>query len=376
MIYDKTNLTRLVKNFCITGNIVSIEKYGHGHINDTYLVIVSNAGAFEKFVLQKINTCVFKDVVGLMQNMSTVTDYLHQKLIELGKNPDIYSLTIVKTQDGNSYFNCGDGDFYRCTKFINGAEINEASDNERQFFCAGKAFGQFQQLMSDFDASKLFETIPNFHNTLNRLDNLKVSTKKDVLNRLQYCQAEVGFFLDRANYASVVVDGIKNGLIPLRVTHNDTKSNNVLLDLKTNEPLAVLDLDTVMAGSILYDFGDAIRFGASTGVEDEIDLLKVSFSMKLYKAFVEGFISEVCDCLSDEEVNLMYFGAMLMTYECGMRFLTDFLDGDVYFKTSRINHNLDRARTQIKLLSEMETQKCEMKQAVIDVVSRCKKHSI
>ncbi len=358
----------LVSKFYIPQDLQSFEPFGNGHINDTYLATVLDNGKIKKYIFQRINSEVFKDVDALMNNIVAVTEFIRYKLRVQGKDPEKYSVTIVRAKDDKTYYKDENGNYYRCTIFLEGSEMLEQTAEPQQFYIAGKAFGQFQKLMSGFDASILAESIPNFHNTVDRLAKFKKAVEDDKVGRVKDCQTEIDFFLSRSHYASVVLDRIKKGTIPLRVTHNDTKLNNVLLDLVKNEPIAVLDLDTVMPGSILYDFGDSIRFGASTAAEDEPDLSKVNFSMDLFKAFAEGFVGEVKSRLTLREVKYMHFGAILMTYECGMRFLTDYLNGDTYFKTSRKNQNLDRARTHIKLVQEMEKVEKEMQKFIIGIV--------
>ena len=227
-------------------------------------------------------------------------------------------------------------------------------DNEKDFYYSAVAFGKFAKTLKECDASKLYEIIPDFHNTKQRFENFKKAVNEDVLGRKKDCQEEIAFVMERQHYYSMIVDKLASGEIPLKVTHNDTKLNNVLLDAKTGEPVCVIDLDTIMPGSLCYDFGDSIRFGCNPCEEDEKDLSKVNFRFDLYKVYLDGYLSAVGDDITQVEKDNLALGSIMMTIECGMRFLTDYLVGDTYFKTSREGQNLDRCRTQFKLVSDME----------------------
>ena len=240
----------------------------------------------------------------------------------------------------------------------------EMVETPEQFYESARAFGRFQKMLSDYPANELYDTIPLFHNTVKRFADFKEAVANDLAGRKANVEAEINFVLAREADAAVVVDAIANGSVPLRVTHNDTKLNNVLFDAETGKGLCVIDLDTVMPGSLLYDYGDSLRFGASTGAEDEVDLDKISFDLELFEAYTKGFIEEVGDTLTPMEIELLPFSAKLLTYECGMRFLGDYLNGDTYFKIHRENHNLDRARTQFKLVADIESKMDEMKKIV------------
>lgn len=336
----KQDIFKVLENFKIDGELKDAMPYGEGHINQTFLVITTK----KRYILQKMNTYVFPKHKELMENILNVTNHLNKKGIE--------TLKLNYTKDGHHYI-AGD-ECYRLYDFIENSITYQSAESPEVFEASGFSFGEFQNYLSDFDASKLHEVIANFHNTKIRYENFLKSLKNDAKNRAKDVQEEIDFINQRKNTYSKVVDLIAKGELPLRVTHNDTKLNNILFDATTNKPRAVIDLDTIMPGSLLYDFGDSIRFGASTAAEDEKDLSKVSFSLTLFKAYATGFLSAVKNSITEKELELIPFGCYLMTIECGMRFLTDYLDGDVYFKTHYDNHNLVRARTQLKLAKEME----------------------
>lgn len=349
-------LSDIVKQFDIE---VSVESYGNGHINDTYI-----ANSEPKYILQRINSAIFKNPEQVMSNIVGVTEFLREKIIAAGGDPDRETLNVISTVDGKSFYESEDGNFFRMYKYVENALGYEKVESPEQFYQAARAFGRFQNMLADYPAEKLFETIPRFHDTEKRFADFEEAVANDLAGRKALVKDEIEFVLSRKADASVVLNGIKAGDIPLRVTHNDTKLNNVLLDSRTGEGVCVIDLDTVMPGSLLYDYGDALRFGASSGAEDEIDLDKIYFDLELFEAFTKGFIEEVRDSLTPAEIELLPFSAKLLTYECGMRFLGDYLNGDTYFKIHREHHNLDRARTQFKLVADIESKLDEMKKIV------------
>lgn len=350
---------RIIGEFETEGGFISGAPYGNGHINDTYLV---NLGT-KRYILQRINTSIFKDVDRLMENIEGVTRFIAGKEALAGASPDS-SLRVIKTKSGKPYFRDADGSCYRVYNFISDGVSIESGAGAEELYLAAKGFGRFQKLLDGYPAASLHETIPNFHDTGKRFQNFADAVSKDVCGRLDGAREEAYFFFARKSYTSVVTDALASGELPLRVTHNDTKINNVLIDVAAKRISAVIDLDTVMPGSVLYDFGDGIRSGATTGAEDERDLDKVNFSLPLFRAYAGGFMEEAGARLTPKEAELLPFGAILMTYECGMRFLTDYLQGDVYFRTAREGHNLDRARTQIKLVRGMENSLGEMKNII------------
>ena len=322
-----------------------------GHINRTYVITLDNG---ERRLLQLINTTVFKKPLELMDNAMRVTDHVRAKIAEAGGDPARETLSVYFTVDGKNCFRDSEGEYWRFYNFVDNAFSYDSIENEEIFFRAGAAFGNFQSQLADFPGDTLFETIPAFHDTYQRFLNLKAAIEKNAAGRKDEVKAEIDFVLEREADTKVIVELIAKGDIPVRVTHNDTKLNNIMFDSETKMPICVVDLDTVMPGSALYDFGDAIRFGASTAAEDEKDLDKVWCSMELFDIYAKGFIEGCAGGLTQKEIELLPMGAKVMTFECGMRFLTDYLQGDTYFKIHRPEHNLDRCRTQFKLVADME----------------------
>lgn len=353
------NIDEVLRNFDIE---YSAKRYGNGHINDTYL-IQSN-----EFILQRINTNIFKNPYELMENIENVTQFIRKKIVLSGGNPNRETLTVIKTADGKSCYKYDDQNYFRMYKFITDTVTIENEKTNKILFNAGRGFGHFQNLLDDFPVEKLHETIVDFHNTPKRIEALKKSIANDAAGRAESVKGEIDFALSHADFASVVVKGLEDKSIPTRVTHNDTKINNILFDKNTLEAVCVIDLDTVMPGSALYDFGDALRMGASTAAEDETDLEKVWFDEEAFKYFSWGYCQEVGNKLTTTEKDLLYLAPKLMTYECGIRFLTDYLDGDTYFKIHRENHNLDRARNQFKLVADMESKEDALKNIINELI--------
>lgn len=327
----------IVQQFDIDGKILEIKPLGNGHINDTCLVLTD----CQKYTFQRINTDIFTSPDELMDNMFAVTEYLKKNY------PNDKTINYVRTKSGGKYFKCESG-CYRLSVFIDNVIALDGARSPEDFYESAVAFGNFQKKLADFPADTLHETIKNFHNTAWRLSNLRAAADADKCGRLKGVLQEVKFCLEREKDIDTGV------VLPLRVTHNDTKLNNVLLDEKTGKGVCVIDLDTVMPGLSINDFGDAVRFGASTAAEDEKDLTKVHFSLELFEAYVRGYFDGVGNALTDDEIRLLPHGAIMMTYECGVRFLTDYLEGDTYFKTAYPTHNLVRAHTQLRLVEEME----------------------
>jgi len=345
----------IAKKFLIDSDVVFCEGYGCGHINDTYLVITRKG---TKYILQRINTEIFKKPEMLMNNIKLVTEYLKK-----GGANKRETLSLVNTVDDGIFFVDGK-DYYRMYDFVIDTVTYQAVTEKRQFEQCAQIFGKFQKQLSDFDASQLGEVIPNFHNTYSRFQDFCRSLESDKIGRAKEVEQEIKFILDREKDTKVLVEMLEKGELKLRVTHNDTKLNNVLFDRESDTPICIIDLDTIMPGLALYDFGDSIRFGASTGPEDEKDLSKIECSLELFESFTKGFLSECREILDENERNLLAFGAKIMTLECGMRFLADYLDGDTYFKTHYPEQNLDRCRTQLKLVWDMEN-KMEQMNAIV-----------
>ena len=348
-----SNFKEIVSHFNIDKTATS---YGDGHINDTYLLDVAPT----KFILQKINKSVFKNPDELMENIEAVTAFMTEEIKKTGGNPLRETLTLVKTTEGNNYYKTSDGEYFRMYIFVDNTVTYQSVENKEQFYDAAKAFGLFQKRLSAFPADKLYETIPDFHNTVKRFKDFKEAIDKDIKGRKKDVLPEIEFALARENFTSLITSALAKGEIPLRVTHNDTKLNNVLFDRETDEAICVIDLDTVMPGSLLYDFGDSIRFGASSAAEDEKDLDKVYCRLEYFEAFAKGFIEALGDSITQKELELLPESAKMMTYECGIRFLGDYLNGDTYFKIHYPKQNLDRARTQFKLVSDMESKMDKM----------------
>jgi predicted dehydrogenase/Ser/Thr protein kinase RdoA (MazF antagonist) len=342
---------QVVKLFDIEGEVNRIDPFGDGHINDTYIVVTSCS----KYILQRINTNVFSDYKGLIDNIDQVTKHLRSDM-------EYKTFELIES-DGKKYVEV-DGEVYRLMTFLDNTTSFSFTSDMKLIYEAGKGFGDFQKKLDSFDASTLVEVIPNFHNTPSRFRDFNVVLNQDKYDKASTCVEAINFVLDRQDYVSTITKALSEGLIPLRVTHNDTKINNILFDETTQKAVSVIDLDTVMPGSILYDYGDAIRSICSTVAEDEENLEKLQFDMVKFKSFTSGFLSSTKAILVDAEIDLLADGAIMMTLECGMRFLTDYLDGDNYFKVNRDRHNLIRALNQFKLVKKMEESKLKMKEII------------
>lgn len=355
----------IIGQFRAEGDFLSAESYGNGHINTTEVVRMRRAdGSVYRLILQRINRRVFADPEGLMENIMGVTQFLKRKIDAAGGDPLRETLTVIPTRDGRLCFRDGDGEFWRVYLFIEGATSYDACRNPQDFYNCGLSFGRFQRLLADYDTGRLTETIPHFHDTVRRFEALKKSVCDDRAGRAASVREEIAFAMAREQDAGVLVRALERGELPYRVTHNDTKLNNIMIDDKTGEALCVIDLDTVMPGAACYDFGDSIRFGASTAAEDETDLSRVALDMALFRVFADGYLRVSKEFLTPAEARSLAVGAKMMTFECGIRFLNDYLDGDVYFKTDREHHNLDRCRTQFRLVADMEAHMEEMQAAV------------
>ena len=347
--------------FSFEGEPVDAKPYGCGHINDTYCVCCERAGEPQRrYILQRVNNNVFKDVPALMENMVKVTAYLRRVVIAAGGNPDRECLTLIPTKAGEPYYTAPDGRYWRAFNFIENAITYQTAAKPEHFYYAGCAFGRFQKLLADYPSATLHETIPNFHNTASRYRDFEAAVAENVSGRAAAVAEEIAFVRARKDDMGMLVDKLAAGELPLRVTHNDTKLNNVMLDDVTSRPVCVIDLDTVMPGLSLYDFGDSIRFGSNPAAEDERDLSKVYCDLGLFEQYTRGFLEECGDMLTPEEIRLLPFSAKMMTLECGMRFLADHIAGDTYFKIHRPGHNLDRCRTQFKLVADMEKKMDDM----------------
>ena len=354
-----------LEGFDIPGKFVECVPCGNGHINDTYMVTFEEENGLCRYSLQHMNRSVFKDPVSLMNNILHVTAYLKEQIRSQGGDPQRETLDFVCTKTGEPYFVDSYGEYWRAYHFVEDAYALEEISNPQDFYESAVAFGHFQRMLADFPADSLTETIAGFHDTKARFAAFEQAVAADVCHRAEGVQQEIRFVRDRYDVACVLGDLLEAGKLPLRVTHNDTKSNNVLIDKATGRGLCVIDLDTVMPGLAVNDFGDSIRFGASTGAEDEKDLSKIWCDLELYETYMKGFVEGCGGTLTDMEIECLPVGARVMTYECGMRFLTDYLSGDTYFNTAYPTNNLDRARTQFKLVWDME-QKWEKMQAIAE----------
>lgn len=350
----------IITHFEIQGSPVSVEPYGHGHINTTFL-IGTNQG--EKYVLQRINKYVFTNPPQLMENAGRVTDFIRSKG-EMAQH-------FLRTADGDFCYQDDSGEFWRAYKFLNGFSL-DIPETVEDFYQSALAFGRFQNQLADFPAETLYETIPNFHNTPDRYRQLKESIAADKMGRVATAQPEIDFYLAQESLACKPEAMRQDGILPLRVTHNDTKLNNVLLDNITRKALCVLDLDTVMPGLSIFDFGDAVRFGANTAAEDEKDASKMKLDLEKFRACVKGTL-EAAPALTDTEVTALPLGAFTMTVECGSRFLKDYLDGDIYFRTQYDTHNLVRCRTQMALAADILKRWNEMEEIVQEIANTVRK---
>ena len=345
----------VLSHFQLDSDPVSCQRHGCGHINETYLVVT---GSGRRYILQKLSNRAFPDIAGLQENIAAVTAYLHQKIADPNG-----ALTLIPTIDGKTWYHHEENSDWRVYDFIENAICLQAPETPEDFYQSAIAFGTFQQQLTGFPAETLHETISKFHNTPNRYRLFKEALAADVEGRAAGVQQEIDFALAHEEVGGSLVRLLEAGKLPLRVTHNDTKLNNVMLRADTRTPLCIVDLDTTMPGLSAYDFGDSIRFGAATAAEDEKDLSKMTIDLEQYRIFTRGFLT-ACPGLTEEERKALPLGALIMTLECGVRFLTDYLDGDHYFGIHYPTHNLDRCRTQFKLVAEMEANWSAMERIV------------
>ena len=352
-----------IERFPIDGKPVQCEQIRRGHVNQTYLV-TTDAGA--RYILQDVNTYAFPKTYIIMDNVAAISRHLAAKS---GEKPAMISYD--DSLDGKHYSDDGEGGAWRIYRFVENSICLDRAESDEDFYECARAFGMFQNALCDFPAEELGETIENFHNTPERYRQFREAVAEDAAGRLDGVRGEAAFVLEREERASQLQRMREEGKLPVRVTHNDTKINNVLFDADTRKAICVIDLDTVMPGLSVYDFGDAIRFGASTAAEDEKDLSKVSLDLHLFRVFTRGFL-EACPSLTDAEIDCLPLGAWTMTLECGSRFLADYLNGDKYFAIDYPEHNLDRARTQFKLIEDMEEKWDEMRRIVEEEAARGK----
>lgn len=360
------DIKEIVKQFKLNGDIINIEESHTGNINNTYIISVIEDSILKKYTLQKVNLLVFKDPVLLMDNIVSVTDYCKNYLMDNCEDFERGTLSVIRTIDGNNFYKTNDGECYRMYNYIINARTFDKSVNAEMFYNVGSAFGHFVRMLDKYPIDELKETIPNFHNSKKRFLGFVKDTSEDKVGRVYEVLDEINFIMDRSDSFNVIVNMLEDGTIPHRVTHNDTKINNVLIDEVTGKAICVIDLDTVMPGSALYDFGDAIRSGASTTFEDDTNMDNVGINIEYFRSFTEAYLNETVDILTEKELEYLVFSCRLLTLELAMRFLNDYINGDVYFKINYDKHNLDRARNQIKLVKEIELHYDEMLSIVVD----------
>jgi hypothetical protein len=354
-----------VAAFSFTGTYLDAMPYGSGHINDTFLArFAQEDGSVRPYILQRMNHEVFRHPEELIENIRRVTGFLRERLEAAGKNADRECMNLVPCKDGGWFYRDSIGSYWRAYLFIDHAVSLDAVTDPSQFYQSAVAFGRFQQQLDGFDASTLHEVIPHFHDTPDRYRLFEEAVAADKLGRAAEVADEIAFVRAREAFTHTLMDAHASGKLPLRVTHNDTKLNNIMLDETDQTPVCVIDLDTVMPGFSVNDFGDSIRFGANTAAEDEQDCSKVHLDLNLFALYTKGFLEGCGGKLTDTERALLPVGAKMMTLECGMRFLTDYLEGDTYFRTKYPTHNLVRCRTQFALVREMEAHWDEMCQIV------------
>ncbi len=349
------NIGEVFEQYDFEGEFTGSYQCSDGHINNTFILeFRGKRGLTNRYLLQQINTNAFKNPDELMENIVGVTEYLRNIIKANNGDPDRETLTVIFTKSGKPYFRDSEGKHWRCYNYITDSYTCQRIDDPAVFFNAAKAFGKFSRMLADYPIETLHDTIPNFHNTVSRFEDFKMAVEQDTVGRAASAKPEIAFAFEREGDTGVLLDLLKKGELPLKVTHNDTKLNNVMFDQKTKEGICVIDLDTVMPGLSLYDFGDSIRFGATTAAEDEKDASKMKLDLELYEKYTEGYLITAGSSLNRLEVELLPFAAKVITFECGLRFLTDYLNGDVYFHTAYADHNLIRCRTQFALVADME----------------------
>ncbi len=354
-------LNEVLEAFDFGAPVVGAVRFGCGHINDTFCVHTQPADdCCRTFILQRMSSAAFQHPEQLMANIVGVTEYLGEKIRQAGGDRSREAMEVIRPRSGETYYTDSEGGAWRVYPFVEGIYCYQTAETPELFEASARAFGKFQRMLDGYPADTLYETIPHFHDTEDRLAKLKAAIAEDVKGRVAECADEIAFVMAREADCSVALQALRDGILPLRVTHNDTKLNNVLIDKKTGEGMCVIDLDTTMPGLSINDFGDSIRFGANHSAEDEKDLSKVNFDIELYRAYTRGFLEGAGGTLTQGELDYMPWGAKLMTLECGIRFLTDYLVGDTYFRIHYPEQNLDRCRTQFKLVRDMEEQFDEM----------------
>lgn len=355
------NLQIVAEHFAVQGKISSIERINKGYINRTYKVeTLSENNHIHQYILQCINTNVFPDIDALMSNYQLTTAHLFNNLDMPGKHKRGVVQMLRTTKHGKLYFEDSSGVWRMMTYFDNVYSL-DIPDNPEVFYYAGVSFGRFIKVMSSVDATKIKEVIPNFHNTMSRYQDLENAISSDPQKRVESVSDEIEFIRARTELFGKITDALEKCIIPTRICHNDCNLNNILFDEKTHLPVAIIDLDTVMPSSPLYDFGDSMRIGTNTAKDDEKDLSKVSCNLQLYEAYARGYLEACGDLLVKEELELLPYASLIITAEDGIRFLMDYINGDTYYHTDYPGQNLDRARTQLRLLEDMEKKLPEIR---------------
>ena len=367
MIYN--DIKFILPHFCFRGKYMDGRELTSGNINNTYLITYQDGEEKFYYTLQHINKYVFKNPYEVMSNIEKVTNHISEAYTAMGEDPSRHVLSLIPTRDGGCLHQDSDGNFWRAYAYITGATAYDAPRKNAHIYETGRAFGEFQRMLFDFPADALHATIPDFHNTTRRFYTFVASVAADSAGRVKQIEDEIEFMFDHRKLMNRIVSKLDKGELPLRVTHNDTKINNILIDDNTDKAACVIDLDTVMPGSSLYDFGDAIRFCASSAAEDEPDTSKISLDMHAFRLFTEGFLSETNGFLEPDEIRSLPLGVLVITCELAMRFLTDYIDGDIYFKVHSPDHNLVRARAQMALLTDMEKKYDEMCSIIEEFIS-------
>lgn len=361
----RPDFTEIASHFLFRGDLIGVERLRSGHIHDSYATVFRTPGAEpHRYLLQRINQHVFRSPERLMRNIEGITEHVRNKVLLAGGDPDREAFTLVRTVEDRALLRTPSSEYWRAALFVEGAQTYDNARNLAQVYSAARAFGVFQEMVSDYPAEQLYETIPDFHHTPKRFEAFAQSVGRDAKNRARAVQAEIEFIEQRVAEIGVLVDALEEGILPQRVSHNDCKLNNVMIDDATGEGICVIDLDTVMPGLSLYDFGDLVRSAANSAAEDEQDLSLVAFDLEVFEHLVAGYLDAAKGFLTAAEIDYLPLSAKLMTLECGMRFLADHLDGDRYFRIHRPDHNLDRCRTQFKMVRDMEASLGAMEAAV------------
>ena len=369
--YSPEDAARVLPSFDLYGQVVSVERYGCGHINDTFLVVTRKPGAVKehRYILQRLSPVAFHEPEKVMENIAAVTAFLKDKIRERGGDPDRETLIIIPARDGRDYIlDQEHGGCWRMYLFIENSFTCQQAESEEVFRESARAFGALQRDLTAYPAESLHETIPDFHNTPRRVQALEAAVRQDAAGRAAGVQAEIAFARARKARTTALVEAQRKGELPLRVTHNDTKLNNVLLDRTTGKAMCVVDLDTVMPGLMGHDFGDAIRFAANFVEEDCRETDKVGVNLDVFRAFAEGFLSMTAKTMTQKEVQTLALSCFVLTAELATRFLADYLDGDLYFKINAPDHNLVRTRCQIALAKDMQKHLPQMEEIVRECV--------